>query len=199
MTEGLLLFFLGVPLASTLVMAIYVWRDRRTPLPGLTSARRWNEMTEHVAEPGTSLHPIKHRCTRCRGVGWVLECNDIGKPGPRQLELLPCIEPICTVSGQDLMGLTVNEAHFQHITRHPAENYVMRVYGTPEVTERFRDLEQAGQRAQHEDEDLPIPEIFAEGASFFIGRKVTGVIANDQGVRLTLDGEHEVWITEPAG
>lgn len=69
------------------------------------------------------------RCPMCGGLGWILDCNDLGKPGPRQAELLPCLLPDCAASGQPLQSITFSQgpARFTTVTMHPSEGWFMAV------------------------------------------------------------------------
>lgn len=82
--------------------------------------------------------PLAHvdgeRCPMCFNLGWVMDCNDLGKPGPRLVEFMPCFYPECKPhpegpSGQPIGGVTFKFNKFNHVTRHPTEGHVLRVSG----------------------------------------------------------------------
>lgn len=63
-------------------------------------------------------------CTMCHGAGWVLEFKVNGGP-PVCLELVPCLESECTVSGQAVGVLSVNFAGLRRAVLHPDGSLVM--------------------------------------------------------------------------
>jgi hypothetical protein len=65
------------------------------------------------------------RCEMCGRLGWVLDCNDLGKPGPRMVEFIPCFHPECSVSGQPLGVLSFKGVQFGHVSHHPRDWWVM--------------------------------------------------------------------------
>lgn len=65
-------------------------------------------------------------CPMCGGSGWVLEAKTEGGP-PVALELVPCLLPDCTASGQAVSVLSVNLAGFDRAVMHPGEPLVMSV------------------------------------------------------------------------
>lgn len=69
------------------------------------------------------------RCPMCGGLGWILDCNDLGKPGPRMVEFIPCIFPECpeSVNGQPIQSVCFKGIEFQSVARHPTQGYVMSV------------------------------------------------------------------------
>jgi hypothetical protein len=67
------------------------------------------------------------RCPMCGNLGWVTDCNDLNKPGPRMVEFLPCFYPTCEVSGQPIQSLNFTGVRFQHVSKHPREGWVMAV------------------------------------------------------------------------
>jgi hypothetical protein len=73
------------------------------------------------------------RCPMCGGLGWVTDCNDLTKPGPRMVEFIQCFHPECDISGQPIASLNFKGVQFQHVSRHPAEGWVMSVSDPVEV------------------------------------------------------------------
>lgn len=70
------------------------------------------------------------KCTLCGGLGWVLDCNDLGKPGPRMVEMQPCMLPDCEVSGQPVRSVNFPLGpSFDHVSRHPLTGLVMSLSG----------------------------------------------------------------------
>lgn len=67
------------------------------------------------------------RCTLCGGLGWVLDCNDLDKPGPRMVEMLPCLLPDCAASGQPVRSVNFPSSQFRSVARHPLSGFVMSV------------------------------------------------------------------------
>jgi len=67
------------------------------------------------------------RCSMCFGLGWVTDCNDLNKPGPRMVEFIPCFHPECDCSGQEIQSLCFKGIEFQHVSIHPSKHYVMSV------------------------------------------------------------------------
>jgi hypothetical protein len=65
------------------------------------------------------------RCSMCGRLGWVLDCNDLNKPGPRMAEFIPCFHPECTMSGQPLGVLSFKGVQFGHASMHPRDGWVM--------------------------------------------------------------------------
>lgn len=91
-------------------------------------------MAEHPAarlrrvarEMGTPLSV--DRCTMCGDLGWILDCNDLGKPGSRMVELLPCLLPDCEASGQPIQNLNFGRgAGFNHVSWQPGKRKIMSV------------------------------------------------------------------------
>ena len=67
-------------------------------------------------------------CTLCHGVGWILDCNDLGKPGPRMLELIACPIPDCSVSGQEVQSVQMKGIEFDRAAQHPRTGRIMAVH-----------------------------------------------------------------------
>jgi hypothetical protein len=72
-------------------------------------------------------------CSMCGGLGWVLDCNDLGKPGPRMVEMLTCLLPDCANSGQPIQSVNFPSSRFRSVARHPSEGFVMSVSGPVEA------------------------------------------------------------------
>lgn len=66
-------------------------------------------------------------CPMCSGLGWVLDCNDLNKPGPRMAEMLPCFYPECTTSGQPIRAVSFKDTPFTRVSKHPHSGLVMSV------------------------------------------------------------------------
>jgi hypothetical protein len=62
-------------------------------------------------------------CTLCHDTGWLIEAKD--RNGHITLELIPCLIPDCTRSGQPVDLVSVNELKLTKVSRHPVQNYVM--------------------------------------------------------------------------
>jgi hypothetical protein len=72
------------------------------------------------------------RCPMCGDLGWILDCNDLGKTGGRMVELIPCILPDCTTPPQPIESLCFKGVQFEAVVTHPSEGWVMAVKrGTP--------------------------------------------------------------------
>lgn len=67
------------------------------------------------------------RCAMCGDLGWILDCNDLDKPGPRQAEMLPCLTPDCEASGQPIQTLSFAGPRFDHASAHPRTGVLMSV------------------------------------------------------------------------
>jgi hypothetical protein len=91
-----------------------------------------DRMAERLAErraQQAANAPRAERCKLCGGLGWILDCNDIGRPGPRMVEFIACPIPDfdCPTSGQEIQGVCFKGPVFTHVSRHPASGIVMRV------------------------------------------------------------------------
>lgn len=68
------------------------------------------------------------RCPMCGRLGWVLDCNDINRPGPRMVEFMPCFYPTCEYSGQPIQSLAFKCAlPFNRASHHPKGQGIMSV------------------------------------------------------------------------
>lgn len=74
-----------------------------------------------------STSGVAPRCPMCGGLGWTLDCNDLGKPGPRMAEFLPCFYPDCTTSGQAIRSVCFKDAPFTRVSTSPIDGRVMSV------------------------------------------------------------------------
>ena len=96
------------------------------------TARSASEGAE-LAEPA-SLKELRSRCPLCGNLGWVLDCNDLTRPGPRMAEFIECFHPECTVSGRPIQSVCFKGVEFQSVAWHPSKNFVMSV-SNPSVNE----------------------------------------------------------------
>lgn len=65
-------------------------------------------------------------CPMCGDLGWVLDCNDLGKPGARHVEFIKCFYPECEID-ERIGRLSFKGIRLTEVSRHPAEGYVMSV------------------------------------------------------------------------
>jgi len=72
--------------------------------------------------------PAMTDCPLCHGVGWVLDCNDLDKPGPRMLELIACPISDCEASGQPLQSVQMKGPEFDRAAQHPRTGRIMAVH-----------------------------------------------------------------------
>ena len=63
----------------------------------------------------------------CFDIGWVLDCNDLNKTGPRMVEFIPCIYPPCEASGRPIQSVCFKGIEFKSVARHPVTGVVMSV------------------------------------------------------------------------
>lgn len=63
-------------------------------------------------------------CPMCGGLGWVLDCNDLTKPGPRHVEFIRCFYPECGIDEQ-VERLVFKGIEFQEVVRHAKNRFVM--------------------------------------------------------------------------
>ena len=69
--------------------------------------------------------PETTKCPLCFRNGWVLDCNDLTKAGPRMFEFIPCFYPTCPDSGRLVFSVAFKGgAKFRNVARHPSEQYV---------------------------------------------------------------------------
>ena len=80
--------------------------------------------TPSVQPPAPSDGP---RCPMCGNLGWVLDCNDLTRPGPRMAEFIECFYPECTVSGRPIQSVCFKGVEFQSVAKHPSKGFVMSV------------------------------------------------------------------------
>lgn len=58
-------------------------------------------------------------CSMCRGIGWILDANDIGKPRPRMVEFIECPLPDCPVAGQPVQNVAFKGTPFDRASAGP--------------------------------------------------------------------------------
>jgi len=64
------------------------------------------------------------RCTLCHDTGWILGVKQ--KPdGVITMEIIPCLIPDCSKSGQTIHLISVSMLQMNVAVRHPKDNYIM--------------------------------------------------------------------------
>lgn len=76
------------------------------------------------------------RCEMCGGLGWVLDCSDLERPGPRMVEIIECLLPDCQPQPVQRVVLKVDGLRFTEVSRHPKTGVVMSIgAGLPALAE----------------------------------------------------------------
>jgi hypothetical protein len=64
-------------------------------------------------------------CTLCHDTGWLIEAKN--RAGKVTLEIIPCLIPDCTKSGQPVKLVSVNDLKLRNVSRHPLLGYIMSI------------------------------------------------------------------------